>query len=85
MFQYELLNLLFNVINCITYSFDLFSRIIRNFNFKFFFERHDQFYDIQRIRTQIINKSGVAANLNKKIEYLVKIFDFLYFYNNRSP
>ena len=26
-----------------------------------------------------------SANLNKKIEYLVKIFDFLYFYNNRSP
>ena len=77
MFQYELLNLLFNVINCITYSFDLFSRIIRNFNFKFFFERHYQFYDIQRIRTQIINKSGVDLYISYNDSQLV-FNDILY-------
>lgn len=57
--QFLFLELCIDVVDCIAYSFDLFCRIIRNFNFKFFFKCHDQFNNIQRICPEIVNERGV--------------------------
>jgi|GEM_PF-6390445 len=41
----------------------LFRRVVGDFDTEFFFERHDQLDDVERIGTQIIDEAGVFGDL----------------------
>jgi hypothetical protein len=53
----------FDVFGRITNSGDLLSRIVGDFHAEFFFEGHDQFDSVERVRTQIVDEAGAFNNL----------------------
>ena len=54
---------LFDEINRLAYFLDILGFVIRNIDIELFFEFHYQFDGIERIRTQVGNKGGLAGDL----------------------
>src|SRR5436305_11420522 len=52
-----------DVIDGVLDGFDFFSLIVRNIEVECFFKRHDELNDVERIRSQIINKRSAWVDL----------------------
>lgn len=53
----------FYKLDCVFDGLNFFSLVIRNFNAEFLFKRHDKFYDVKTVSTQIFNKPGLFLDL----------------------
>ena len=53
----------FDVVHSVFYRVDLLCVLIGNFEVKRFFERHHEFDDVERIRTQIVNERRIIVDL----------------------
>lgn len=71
-------DLFVDVFNGIPYGFDFFRYIVRNFDFEFFFKRHDQFHDVERIRTQIVDERRINIDVGFIDTQLID-YDCFYF------